>query len=329
MNGNVYVTRRIPDPGIEFLKARCGTMDVNPLDRALSRPELAGAAAGRDGLLSMVTDRIDGDLLESCGSIRIVSNFGVGFNNIDVEAATRLGVMVTNTPGVLTDATADLAWALIFAVSRRIVEADRYLRAGRFTEWQPMLLLGADLAGRTLGVVGAGRIGTAVALRSVGFRMRVLYCDRSDNSELESIAGGRRVPIENLLAESDIVSLHVPLDSGTRHLIGDAGLNLMKPSAVLINTSRGPVVDEKALVRALRAGRIAGAGLDVYENEPVVEPELLGMDNVVLLPHIGSATTETRGRMSLLAAQNLAEGLAGGLPPNLVNPDVIPRLRKA
>jgi lactate dehydrogenase-like 2-hydroxyacid dehydrogenase len=323
MNWNVFVTHAIPSQGIDLLRRHCDRVDVNPDDRTLSRRELIDAVRGRDGFLCMITDVLDGDALESMKVVRVISNCGAGFNNIDVETATRLGMMVTNTPDVLTGATADLAWALIFAVSRRIVEADRFTREGGFREWHPMLFLGCEISGRTLGVVGVGRIGTAVALKSRGFEMKILYCDTQPNPRLESETGARFTDLDELLRLSDFVSLHVPLTDRTRHLIGEREFGLMKKTACLVNTSRGPVVDEKALVRALKTGKIAGAGLDVYENEPELEPGLKELDNVVLLPHIGSATLETRTRMSVLAAENLLSGLRGEIPVNLVNRDVL------
>ncbi|MBN2201636.1 D-glycerate dehydrogenase [bacterium] len=321
MKWNVFVTREIPKAGIDLLREKGCRVDVNPEDRTLTRDELVAAVSGRDGFLAMITDTLDREALEQMKGIRILSNCAAGYNHIDLQTATRMGILVTNTPGVLTDATADLTWALIFAVSRRIVEADKFTRQGRFREWHPMAFLGGDLKGRTLGIVGAGRIGRAVALRSSGFGMTVLYADGSTVPELESGVDAKRVSLDELLRLSDFVSLHVPLTPQTRHLIDDRALGLMKRSAYLINTSRGPVVDEKALAEALSSGRIAGAGLDVYENEPQIEPGLIGLDNVVLLPHIGSATLETRTCMSVMAAKNLLEGLSGKKPRHLVNPE--------
>jgi lactate dehydrogenase-like 2-hydroxyacid dehydrogenase len=320
---NVFVTRQIPPAGIDLLNLHCGRVDVNPDDRTLSKKELIEAVQGKDGFICLITDILDRELLEAVKGVKIISNFGAGFDHIDLAAATRLSILVTNTPGVLTGATADLTWALIFAVSRRIVEADRFTRMGLFREWHPMLFLGGEISGRTLGIIGAGRIGSAVALKSRGFEMPVLYHDSKLNPELESATGARFVALDDLLRESDVVSLHVPLTSGTRRLIGGRELNLMKKTAVLINTSRGPVVDETALVRALQSGRIAGAGLDVYEHEPKLAPGLAGLENVVLLPHLGSATVETRTRMSLMAAENLISGLSGELPVHLVNKEVL------
>jgi glyoxylate reductase len=323
MRSNVYVTRRIPEAGLDLLRQACERVDVNPEDRVLSRPELLAAVRGRDGVLCLLTDTIDAEVLEAARGARVFANCAVGYDNIDVAAATQGGIAVTNTPGVLTDATSDLAWALLFAAARRIAEADRFTRAGRFVGWAPMLLLGGDITGRTLGRVGAGRIGAAVARKSAGFRMRVLYADPNVNEALEREVGARRVPLDHLLAESDFVSLHVPLTPETQHLIGADQLRRMKPTAVLINTSRGPVVDEAALVEALRAGTIAAAGLDVFEKEPALTPGLTEAPNVVLLPHIGSATVGTRTKMATMAATNLVAVLEGRRPPNGVNPEAL------
>lgn len=302
---------------------------MNTEDRVLTRDELLAKVKGLDGLLSLLTDRIDGELLDAAGpQLKIVANHAVGFDNVDLAAATARGVLITNTPGVLTEATADHAWALLFAVARRIPESERFLRAGKFKGWGPLMFLGGDVTGRTLGVVGAGRIGHAMALRSRGFEMRVLYADESTNPVLEQEIGARRVELAELLRESDFVSLHVPLLPGTRHLINAATLRQMKPSAYLINTSRGPVVDEAALAAALRQGVLAGAALDVFENEPAVHPDLLALENVVLTPHTASATIATRGKMASMAANNLIAGLRGQQPPNLVNVEVWGKQRK-
>lgn len=323
LEANVYVTRQIPKPGIDLLVEACTRVEVNPEDRVLRRDELLRAVRGRDGVLCLLTDTIDAEVLDAARGARVFANCAVGYNNIDVAAATARRIAVTNTPGVLTDATADLTWALLFAVARRIPESDRYTRAGRFTGWSPMLMLGGDISDRTLGIIGAGRIGTAVALRSRGFRMRVLYYDKVQNEALEQAVGAARVDLDTLLRESDFISIHVNLDATTHHLIGARELALMKPTAYLINTSRGPVVDEVALVEALRQRRIAGAGLDVFENEPALAPGLAELDNVVILPHIGSATIGTRTRMATLAATNLLAALRGERPPNIVNPEVL------
>ncbi len=258
----------------------------------------------------------------------MIANMGVGYNHIDIAAATRRGIPVSNTPGVLTDATADLAFTLILAVARRVVEGDRRVREGKFKLWAPFLFLGREVSGKTLGIVGFGRIGRAVARRAAGFGMRVLYHNRSRLTPAEE----RESPAEyadlnTLLAQADFVSLHVPLSGETRHLIGAEELSRMKPTAYLINTARGPVVDEVALLATLQRGMIAGAGLDVYENEPALTPGLADLPNVVLLPHVGSATLETRTAMAAMAARNLIAGLDGQRPPNLVNPEVLPAAR--
>jgi len=298
-------------------------VEGNPHDRVLTREELLREVRDRDGVLPLLTDTIDEEVLAAANKAKIFANYAVGFNNVDVAAATRRGIMVTNTPGVLTDATADLTWALLMAAARRIPESERFLRAGKFKGWSPTLFLGADLVGRTLGSVGAGRIGTAVAERSRGFRMRLLYADPVRNETLEKEFGAQRVDLETLLRESDFVSLHVFLDASTRHLIGAPQFKLMKPTAYLINTSRGPVVDEQALVEALKNGEIAGAALDVFENEPELAPGLAELENVVIVPHIASATLWTRARMADIAVDNLLAGLKGERPPNLVNPEVL------
>ena len=321
---NVCVTRMIPDVGIDLLRGKCDPLDINPEDRVLTRDELLAMVGGRDGVLCLLTDPIDAEVFDAAGPrCKVFANYAVGYNNIDVAAATERGIAITNTPGVLTDATADHAWALLFSAARRIVEADRFTREGRFKGWGPMMFLGGDITGKTLGVVGAGRIGTAMALRSSGFRMRVLYTDTVPNAVIEEELGARRVDLATLLKESDYVSVHVPMTLETTHLIGSEELAMMKPSAYLINTSRGPVIDEAALVEALRAKGIAGAGLDVFEREPELVPGLAELDNVVIPPHIASATIETRGRMAAMAAGNLIARLEGDEPPNCVNPEVL------
>jgi len=324
MSWNVYVTREVAGEAIDLLRKKCETVDVNGEDRSLTKEELIQALTKRDGVLSMATDPVDDEVLVAAqtAGVRIFANCAVGYDNIDVAAATKRGIMITNTPGVLTDATADLAWGLLFAVARRVVSSDRFLRAGKWRGFSPTLFLGSDITGKILGVIGAGRIGTAMALRSGAFGMTVLYTDPRPSTTLEERLGARRVDFHTLLRQADFVSIHVALSSETRHLIGKDELSLMKPTAYLINTSRGPVVDEKALLDALRAKVIAGAALDVYEYEPELTPGLIELDNVVLIPHIGSATTETRAKMALLAAENLLAGLQGHRPPNLVNDDV-------
>jgi glyoxylate reductase len=317
----VAVMRRVPDSALELLRERADVW-VSPHERPLDEKELLAAAAGVDAVLTLLHDRVDAAFFDAAGkSLRCVANVAVGFDNIDVEEATRRGVAVTNTPGVLTDATADLAMALILAVVRRVPEGDRLVRTGGTWSWDMFFMLGASLQCKTLGVVGLGQIGAATARRARGFGMEVIYTQRHRAAaELEAELGGaRHAPLEELLAESDVVTLHVPLSPSTHHLIGAARLGLMRPTAYLVNTARGPVVDEAALAATLREGSIAGAGLDVFEHEPQVHPDLLALDNVVLLPHLGSATIETRTAMGELAARNVLAVLAGEPPLTPVN----------
>jgi glyoxylate reductase len=316
----VLITQPIPEPGPSLIAEAIGEVEVSPQDRPLSREELLGKVRGRDGVLCLLTDRIDAEVLDAARGCSVFANMAVGYNNIDVDAASSRGILVTNTPGVLTESTADLTWTLILAVSRRVVEGDREMRSGRFTGWGPCYMLGGDVTGRTLGLIGPGRIARAVAERAVGFRMPLIYSGRRESPELEAL-GARKLNLDELLAESDFVSLHVPLTDETRHLIDARALTLMKPTTYLINTSRGPVVDERALVEALKSGRIAGAGLDVYEEEPRMAEGLADCPNAVLLPHLGSATIATRAEMSRKAAENLIEAVLGRRPRDLVNPD--------
>ncbi len=318
----VYVSRRLPAPALALLASRCRVAAWDS-DEPVPRPVLVQAVADADGLLATLSDRIDATLLDRAPRLRAVSNLAVGYDNIDVGACTARGIVVTNTPGVLTEATADLAFALLLATARRLPEAERFLRAGRWTGWKPMELAGVDVYGATLGIVGFGRIGQAVARRARGFAMRILYFSRTPLPEAAADLGAEYRPLDELLAEADFVSLHVPLTPETRGLIGERELGLMKPSAILINTARGAVVDEEALCRALAARRIRAAGLDVYAEEPIgADHPLLALDNVVALPHIGSATEATRTRMAVLAAQNLLAALEGRRPAHVVNPEV-------
>lgn len=317
----IFVTQLIPQAGLEILRRAHPDYGINAEERVLGREELLEGVRGADALLTLLTDKIDAEVFDAAGpQLKIVANMAVGYDNVDVRDATRRGVMVTNTPGVLTDATADHAWALLFAVARRVPESEKYLRAGKFKGWGPLLFLGGAVTGSTLGIVGAGRIGSAMMMKSRGFNMRVLYADKSSKSQLEAETGARRVELEELLRESDFVSLHVPLLPETVHLIHAGSLRLMKRTAYLVNTGRGPLVDEAALADALKNGIIAGAALDVFEREPAVHPGLLQLDNVVLTPHTASATTESRSKMAVMAAENLIVGLAGQRPVNLVNP---------
>jgi len=275
-----------------------------------------------DGLVVLLTDKIDAEILDNAPRLKIVANYAVGYDNIDVDECTRRGIVVTNTPDVLTDATAELAWALVFAVARKIVEAHKYVEKRLWRGWSPTLFLGVELKGKTLGVLGAGRIGQAFALKSAGFGMKVVYYNRRPNEVLEKQLGARKVDLDELLQVSDIISLHLPLTPETYHLIGEREFNLMKPNAIFINTARGKIVDEKALVKVLKERRIYGAGLDVFEFEPQISEELYELDNVVMLPHIGSATVEARTKMAELVVENLRAFFNGEIPPTVVNKEL-------
>jgi glyoxylate reductase len=293
----------------------------------LSPEQLGDRARTHDALVTLLTDRVDRDLLEAGrGKLKIVANVAVGYDNIDVDAATEAGIMISNTPGVLTETTADFAWALLMSVARRIPEAQGFLRAGRFHGWGIMMMLGEDVTGKTLGLAGFGRIGQGVAKRARGFDMRVLFYDPMPGLEdAAAELGAERVDLETLLRESDFLSVHTPLTEDTHHLIGSKQLAIMKSTSFLINTSRGSVVDEAALVEALRDGSIKGAALDVYEHEPKVHPGLLELDNAVITPHIASASVATRTRMATMAAENVIAALSGRRPASLVNPEVLRR----
>jgi glyoxylate reductase len=321
----VFLARELPPDVVRVLREQT-ELTVNPEDRVLSKEELLAGTRGNDGLLCLLTDTIDAEVLDVQPRLKVVSNYAVGFNNVDVAAATARGIPVTNTPGVLTETTADFAWTLLMATARRVVEADRFTREGRFTQWEPMLLLGTDIHGKTLGLVGAGRIGLAMARRAGGFGMTVLYYDLQDPpADLVQELGLHKVSLDELLQRADYVSIHAPYMPSTHHLIGAAELARMRPDAYLINTARGPLVDEAALVEALRRRRIAGAGLDVYEHEPALAPGLAELPNVVLAPHIASASLATRTRMGMVAVENLLAVLNGGRAPFTVNPEVYDR----
>jgi len=320
----VYVSFWLPEAPLNALREK-HTVTVNEKPTLPSPDELAAHLSDADAFLC-VGSRVDKALLDRVGSrLKIVANWGVGYNNIDAEYAATKGIMVTNTPDVLTETTADMAWALLMAVARRVVEADAYVRAGQFQGFKPFAMLGADVWGKTIGVVGFGRIGQAVGRRALGFRMKVLYYDsQRRDTETERALSATYRDLDDLVRESDFVSLHVPLIEETRHLIDARRLALMKPTAFLVNAARGPVVDEQALLEALRDKRIAGAGLDVFEREPELTPGLADLSNVVLAPHIGSGTWETRTNMGHVAVQNILAALEGVTPPNLVN-NPVPR----
>lgn len=317
----VFVTRQLPEEALQIVRAAAET-EVWPGALPPPREVLLERVAAIDGLLCLLTDRIDAELLNRAPKLRVVSQMAVGFDNIDVAACAARGIQVGNTPGVLTETTADLAFALLLATARRLVEADRFTRAGQWQTWSPMLLTGPDVHHATLGIVGMGRIGYEVARRAHGFEMTVLYADPHPHPAAEHDFGARRVDLDALLAASDFITLHTPLSPETYHLIGAEEFVRMKPTAILINTSRGPVVDEAALYDALKNRRIAAAGLDVYEVEPLpMDSPLLQLDNVTLLPHIGSASVATRTKMAVLAAENLVAGLEGRPLPHPVYPE--------
>ena len=320
---NVYITRMIQQEMIDTLRAS-HDVEVSPHDRALTRAELLQQVRGRDAVISMLTDGIDGALLDAAGpQCRIVANFAVGFNNFDLQAATQRGVILTNTPGVLDEATATHAWALLLATARRITETDRYVRAGHWLGWGPLAFLGLDVDHKTLGIAGGGRIGSNFARKAAAFDMKVIYSDVARLPEFERQCGATFVDKATLLRESDFLSLHLPLLPETRHYIGAQELAAMKPTAVLINAARGPVVDEVALVHALRNKVIWGAGLDVFENEPLLAPGLAELDNVVVVPHTASATIQTRLAMAKIAVDNVLSVLKGEPPLTCVNPAVL------
>lgn len=316
---DILVTGNLPAEVLSFLQQE-HTVAFHAEDRPMERSRLLEMVGDKQGLLCMITDRIDEELLQYAPRLKAIANMAVGYDNIDVAAASRKGIPVSNTPGVLTDATADLAFALILAVARRVVEGDHMTREGGFRFWAPMYFLGHEVSGKTLGIIGLGRIGKAVARRAQGFGMEVLYHSRTKISlEEERERGVTYCDMDVLLSRADFVSVHVPLTPDTHHLVGEKELAMMRTSAYLINTSRGPVVDERALLAALEKGEIAGAGLDVYEKEPTLTPGLSERNNVILLPHIGSATVETRTRMACKAAENLLAGLRGDRPPDCLN----------
>jgi gluconate 2-dehydrogenase len=321
MKPKVLVTREVFDETLEYLGQFCD-VESNQADVAFSLDELARRARAKDGIVCSLTDRIDGALVRGCTNLKAVANIAVGYNNIDVPACTEKGVMVTNTPGVLDDSTADLAWTLMLGAARRITEVERRVRNREWTGWRLKQWLGTDVHHATLGIVGMGRIGQAIARRAAGFEMRVIYHNRKRMAEeVERSLNASWKSLEELLRESDFVVLQVPYTPETHHLIGAAQLAQMKRSAILINSTRGGVVDDQALIDALKSGVIRAAGLDVFENEPKLNPGFLDLDNVVIAPHIGSSTERTRRAMAMTAARNAVAALTGAVPPNLVNPE--------
>lgn len=315
----IFITREIPEKGINLLKEKNWDVSVGP-EGKISRKELLEGVKKADAILSVLTEKIDAEVMETAGKqLKIVANYAVGYDNIDLAEAKKRNILVTNTPGVLTEAVAEHTIALLFAVAERIVEADRYTRAGKYKAWGPKLFLGADIKSKILGIIGLGRIGTEVARRMQnGFDLKIIYYDVQRNKELERKYGMEYRELDDLLKEADFISLHTALTDETKHLISAERLKLIKPTAYLINTSRGPIIDEKALIKALKGKEIAGAALDVYENEPELTPGLTKLENVVLTPHIASATKETRDKMSEMAANNIIAALEGQTPPNLV-----------
>jgi len=323
MKPKVLVTREVFDDTLEFLAHHCD-VDANQADAAYTPDALAAKIGARDGLMCALTDRVDAALLERCPRLKAVANIAVGYNNIDVPACSARGIMVTNTPGVLDDSTADLAWTLMLAAARRITEVESYIRNGEWTGWKLKQWLGVDVHHATLGIVGMGRIGQAIAKRAMGFDMKVIYHNRKRVApEVEARLNAQYAGMDELLAQADFIILQVPFSPDTHHLIGAAQLKKMKPTAILVNSTRGGVVDDAALIAALRDGTIRAAGLDVFENEPKLNPAFLDLKNVVLAPHIGSSTEATRRAMAMTAAQNLVAALTGGTPPNWVNKDAV------
>ena len=319
MTADVFVTRQLPDPETAPLLEAGLEVDYRDVDTGCPVDELRERSAGVRALLTVLSDRLDAVAMDAAGpDLRVISNCAVGYDNIDLAAAAERGIVVTNTPDVLTEATADLAWSLLMATARRIVEGDRLVRSGEWRSPSLVLLLGAPVHGKTLGVVGMGKIGAAVARRGRGFGMPIVYHNRSRSPEVEAELGAEWVELDELLERADFVSINAPLNDASRHLIDAAAFARMKPTAILVNAGRGPIVDEDALVAALRDGRIAGAGLDVFEREPALAAGLAELDNVVLMPHVGSATTETRAAMVRLTCANIAAVLAGDEPPTPV-----------
>ena len=318
----IFITRKIPDSGIKLLKEKGFELEINKQNRVLTKNEIIKGIKNKDGLIPLLTDNIDKEVINSEPNLKMIANYAVGYNNIDIKEATKRKIPVSNTPDVLTDTTAEMAWALLFSVSRRIVEADKFTREGKFKGWDPKLMLGQDITNKTLGIFGTGRIGSAFALKSKGFKMNVLYYDEKNNSTLEKELNAKKVEKSELIKKSDFISIHLPLNKSTFHFIDINELKNMKENAILINTARGPIINENALIKALEKKWIFGAGLDVFENEPNINPKLLKLDNVTIQPHSASATIKTRSKMSIIAAKNMIEGLENKIPTNCVNKSI-------
>ncbi len=317
----IYITRRLPDEGLHLLQ-KYG-LEIYEGETPPSKKEILRGIQEKDALISLLTDPIDKEVIESSSQLKIIANYAVGVDNIDISSATRKGILVTNTPGVLTETTADLTWALILAIARRIIQGDDLMRQRMFKGWAPKLLLGQDVYKKTLGIIGMGEIGQAVARRAMGFDMSILYHNRTRDKRNEKKFKASFVDLETLLTDSDFITLHVPLTTETYHLIGRNEFKMMKKSAYLINTSRGKCVHEAALIQALSKGWIQGAALDVFEHEPQISSQLVKLPNIILAPHIGSASRETRSKMAIMAAENVLAAFRGEIPPNCVNPDAV------
>ena len=326
----IYVTRQLPGNVLDRLKSSGNNVDISPFDRPLSADELLEHGRGVDALLTLLTDKIDGEVVDAIGpQLKIVSNYAVGFDNINVKELSDRGILATNTPSdEVNESVAEHTWALMMSLARRVVESDEAVRRGAYKGWEPGIFLGNNLIGKTLGVIGLGRIGTMVARRAAGFKMQVLYNKREPDPEVEKELGIKFASLDDLLAQSDFISLHVPLTEETRHMINKDTLAKMKEGAYFINTARGPIVHEQALVDALRDGPLGGAGLDVFENEPNINPELIGMENVILTPHTASATWEARNKMGEQAVSAILDTFSNTKPQNLVNEEVWDKRRK-
>ncbi|WP_130858959.1 2-hydroxyacid dehydrogenase [Gracilibacillus phocaeensis] len=323
MKPKVFLTRELPPKAMEYLQAHT-ELEKNHEDRVLTKQEIMAGVKGKDALLCLLTDQIDAEIMDVNPDLKVISNYAVGFNNIDIKVATQRKIVVTNTPGVLTETTADMAFGLLITLSRRIAEGDQFVRTKRWEGWAPLQMLGMDVYGATLGLVGLGSIGKAMIKRAQGFHMKVIYWNRTRlSAKAEQELHITYAPLEDVLAEADFISLHVAYNKETHHLIDKQELALMKASAYLINTARGPIINEKALVQALKNNQIAGAGMDVFEQEPQLEPELYELKNTVLAPHLGSATIDTRTKMGMMAAENLLAVFEDRLPANLVNKEVL------